>query len=100
MIDKAQLLEDLKIETEETNEAVLNLMMKKAEQEIMNYCRIDEVPVALVTALADLAVYKYEIRGLGHLKSKSLGSTAETYLEDIPVTIKRQLNRFRVVEVW
>lgn len=100
MIDKVAILTNVKLITEETNDALVNLMISKAEEFILNYCNIKEVPVELKGTLEDLTMFKLNSIGKDNLKTESLGSYSSSFVEDIPKPIKSQLNRFRELKVW
>lgn len=97
MIDKEQILTNMKLITEEENEALLNLMITKAEKSIMNYFTDAYVtlPDNFANGLEDLAIYKYRCIGTENLKAESSKFGASTYTDDIPASIKRELSQCR-----
>lgn len=82
-------------------DAVINLYLSRAENFVMNYCGISEIPNGLQDVVEDIAVIKYRLRGVEGVSSESKGSLSEAYISGIPNDLINQLNTYkkRVIKV-
>lgn len=99
MIDKVEVLANLKILTQEENEALLNLLITKAEKTIINFCNVTEVTEEMQDVLEDLVCYRYNLIGREGLKSEGMGSSSISFTDGIPQEIKSKLYKFRRLRV-
>lgn len=89
------MLEELKILTNGTDEALLNLLLERSKKEVVSYCRLTEYTEALNDIVVDIAAIKYNRVGTEGLQSQGYSGASETYLDDYPMTIQKRLNVFR-----
>lgn len=89
------MLEELKILTNGTDEALLNLLLERSKKEVVSYCRLTEYTEALNDIVVDIAAIKYNRVGTEGLQSQRYSGASETYLDDYPMTIQKRLNVFR-----
>ncbi len=95
-------LELLKLElgADETQEPLLQRYMDKAVNKVMNFTKRDKAYVEkeLQNQVIDLAIILYNRKGTEGLKSQSYSGVSETYVEDIPNEIKRDLYAYRLLK--
>lgn len=88
-------LELLKLElgADDTQEPLLQRYIDKAINKVMNFTKRDKAYVEkeLQNQVIDLAIIFYNRKGTEGLKSQSYSGVSETYVEDIPNDIKRDL---------
>lgn len=95
-------LELLKLElgAEDSQDKLLQRYIDKATKRIMNFTKRDKsyVEAELVDSVVDLATIYYNRRGTEGLKSQSYSGISESYAEDIPNEIKRDLYAHRLLQ--
>ena len=95
-------LELLKLElgADETQEPLLQRYMDKAVNKVMNFTKRDKAYVEkeLQNQVIYLAIILYNRKGTEGLKSQSYSGVSETYVEDIPNEIKRDLYAYRLLK--
>lgn len=95
-------LELLKLElgADETQEPLLQRYIDKAINKVMNFTNRDKAYVEkeLQNQVIDLAIILYNRKGTEGLKSQSYSGVSETYVEDIPNEIKRDLYAHRLLK--
>lgn len=95
-------LELLKLElgADKTQEPLLQRYMDKAVNKVMNFTKRDKAYVEkeLQNQVIDLAIILYNRKGTEGLKSQSYSGVSETYVEDIPNEIKRDLYAHRLLK--
>lgn len=95
-------LELLKLElgADETQEPLLQRYIDKAINKVMNFTKRDKAYVEkeLQNQVIDLAIIFYNRKGTEGLKSQSYSGVSETYVEDIPNEIKRDLYAHRLLK--
>lgn len=95
-------LELLKLElgADETQEPLLQRYIDKAINKVMNFTKRDKAYVEkeLQNQVIDLAIILYNRKGTEGLKSQSYSGVSETYVEDIPNEIKRDLYAHRLLK--
>ncbi|PRR92861.1 head-tail connector protein [Bacillus sp. NMCN1] len=79
---------------EEVDDAVLQLYINDAENFILNHCNLDEIPNRLYSALLNIAVFKFRLRGYEGVKRESMGAVNETFHETIPAYIIKELDDY------
>ena len=88
-------LELLKLElgADETQDPLLQRYIDKAINKVMNFTKRDKAYAEkeLQNQVIDLAIILYNRKGTEGLKSQSYSGVSETYVEDIPNEIKRDL---------
>lgn len=97
MLEKLKLLLGI---TGGEKDALLVLLLEKAEGYTLNYCGIDARPAALDGVVLDLAVIYYNRMGIEGEQSRSEGSVSRSlFAGDIPPGLTAQLNRYRKARV-
>lgn len=95
-------LELLKLElgADETQDPLLQRYIDKAINKVMNFTKRDKAYVEkeLQNQVIDLAIILYNRKGTEGLKSQSYSGVSETYVEDIPNDIKRDLYAHRLLK--
>lgn len=91
-MDTIELLK-LELGADETQEPLLQRYIDKAINKVMNFTKRDKAYVEkeLQNQVIDLAIIIYNRKGTEGLKSQSYSGVSETYVEDIPIEIKRDL---------
>lgn len=87
-------LEQVKLLTNQTNEALISLTLDKARQEIEGYLKREYVP-AFDNVLVDIAIVKLNRIGTEGLVSQGYSGVSESYADQYPAYILRQLEGFR-----
>ncbi|MFJ7680344.1 phage head-tail connector protein [Peribacillus sp. NPDC097198] len=96
-ISKLKIL--LGIEDTNENSDKLELYLSGACDYILNYCRIEAIPIALTSTLLKMAAFDYRAHGLDNVKSETKGRLSESYITDYPPNIMNQLNPYRRIRV-
>ncbi|MEG1256896.1 head-tail connector protein [Clostridium sp.] len=94
------MLEDLKVllDINSTDkDALLTILIRKAENVVKNYCKIESVTASLMDTVTDIAVIMYNRIGTEGLTGESFSGVSNNFESDIPKSIKRNLNRHRRV---
>lgn len=95
-------LELLKLElgADATQDPLLQRYIDKAINKVMNFTKRDKAYVEkeLQNQVIDLAIILYNRKGTEGLKSQSYSGVSETYVEDIPNDIKRDLYAHRLLK--
>ena len=84
---------NLELGADETQYPLLQRYIDKAINKVMNFTKRDKAYVEkeLQNQVIDLAIILYNRKGTEGLKSQSYSGVSETYVEDIPNEIKRDL---------
>lgn len=93
------MLDDLKLLTNEENEQLLNVLLKRAEFIVLSETNRTKVPDKLKSIQLEIAIHLYNKCGSESEVSRSEGGISVTYLTDIPVNLKRVLETFRLARV-
>lgn len=98
-MDTIELLK-LELGADETQEPLLQRYIDKAINKVMNFTKRDKAYVEkeLQNQVIDLAIILYNRKGTEGLKSQSYSGVSETYVEDIPNEIKRDLYTHRLLK--
>ncbi|MGX7025868.1 phage head-tail connector protein [Vagococcus hydrophili] len=75
----------------------LTVLLSDATDEVLNYCNRDDVLDGMKSAIRKLAYLDYKSDGKELIVSKSQGGRSVTYKsgDELPSSIKKNLNRFR-----
>ena len=96
------VLELLKLElgVDVTQEPLLQRYIDKAVNKVMNFTKRDKdyVEKELQNQVIDLAIILYNRKGTEGLKTQSYSGVSESYVEDIPNEIKRDLYAHRLLK--
>lgn len=99
MINKVEILNNVKLLTGEDNEPLLNLLINKAERTIKDFCNITEVTEEMQDILEDLVCYRYNKIGREGISGEGMGSSSINFNDGIPKEIKTRLYRYRRLRV-
>ena len=77
-----------------TQDAVLNRLLAKSEEYILNRTNQTAIPTALLEAQIDLAIVYYNKRGIEGQTAHSEGGISRSF-EDIPKDIEKRICRHR-----
>lgn len=97
------MLDDIKLMLgieDDKSDAVLNLMLRDAEQSVLDYCHVKKLPPALESFVRNLVVQQFTVQNEGNIHSVKRGDTQTTYNEPIGVHSftdkqKKILNAYR-----
>lgn len=79
-----------------SKDTLLNLLIDRATEFVKDYCNIDDT-TGLETIIEELVILRYNKLSYEGKKGESLGSYSVTFEDDIPVDVKKRLNRYRKV---
>lgn len=84
-----------------TEDALLELYLKRARRFVINYCEIEENEISdhLVGVIEDIAVFKYRLKGVEATKAETRGGVSESYYDSLPSDIKLELDRYKIPHV-
>lgn len=91
-------LEKLKIRlgiSDNSEDALLNMLLEDAEGEILDFCNRDILPVKVEALQRELAIIYYNRLGSEGETSRSEGGVSVSYSTEIPENIKNRLIAFR-----
>ena len=91
-------LEKLKIRlgiSDNSEDALLNMLLEDAEGEILDFCNRDILPVKVEALQRELAIIYYNRLGSEGESSRSEGGVSVSYSTEIPENIKSRLLAFR-----
>lgn len=74
-----------------TKDTILNHYINKANEIILGYCNVEELPERYHGALADFAVYLYKNRDMEGISKKREGERTVSIEDAIPQSIKLSL---------
>lgn len=91
------LLNQLKLLTKESDEALLSLLLEQAESMILVETNRTHVPLSLVMTQLQIAQYLYNRMDNQGEVSRSEGGISITYLTELPVNIQKSIKQARLV---
>ena len=89
-----ELIEQVKLLTNNTNEQLISLLLEKAKAEICSYLKMEYSQV-FDNITVDIAILKLNRLGAEGLSSQSYSGVSENYIEEYPPYIINQLNRYK-----
>ena len=89
-----ELIEQVKLLTNNTNEQLISLLLEKAKAEICSYLNM-EYSQTFDNITVDIAILKLNRLGAEGLSSQSYSGVSENYIEEYPPYIINQLNRYK-----
>ena len=92
---KDSILEKLLILVPNANEELLELLIERCMDDLMNECCIDEVPERAQNVLVQMVMWHYNQAGAEGLASQNYSGMSESYQTDYPANLKRSMRRFR-----
>ena len=92
-------LEKLKILLRERasnySDEYLSLLLEESTQEAKGYCRRDDIPDPLGSAVVNMALVKLHRTGAEGVASQGFSGVSESYLDGYPEEIRSVLRRYR-----
>ena len=91
------ILEQIKILSGNTNEALISLLIDKTKIEISDYIKnsFDESNSSMLNVLTDIVVIKLNRFGTEGLSSQSYSGVSESYINEYPQSIIKQLDSIK-----
>lgn len=92
-----EILEQIKLLSSNTNEALISLIIEKTIIEISDYTNIDfdENNQSMINVLVDMVVVKLNRLGTEGIASQSYSGVSESYIDEYPHYILKQLNSIK-----
>lgn len=92
-----EILEQIKLLSGNTNEALISLIIDKTMIEISDYTKMDFdiCNERMTNVLVDMAVVKLNRFGTEGLSSQSYSGVSESYIDEYPHYILKQLNSIK-----
>ena len=92
-----EILEQIKLLSGNTNEALISLIIDKTIIEISDYTKMDFdiCNERMTNVLVDMAVVKLNRFGTEGLSSQSYSGVSESYIDEYPHYILKQLNSIK-----
>lgn len=78
---------------------LLNYYLQKATTAVLNICKEDTLPLGLQDCVEEIAIIKYRKKDSESLKSVSEGGLSETYQDEIPPTMMKQIEKYKRIRV-
>ena len=66
-------------------------------KDFINYSEEEELPKGCLSAVKELVIIRCNTLGSEGLSSQNVGGASESYLNDIPKPLKKQLYRYRKI---
>ena len=73
----------------------LSLLLEESTQEAKGYCRRDDIPDPLGSAIVNMALVKLNRYGAEGVASQGFSGVSESYLDGYPEEIRSVLRRYR-----
>ncbi|WP_055068938.1 phage head-tail connector protein [Clostridium massiliamazoniense] len=84
-------------ESDKTSISILNYYITKATQYFLNETNLEAMPVSAGDIIIDLVILMWNKRGSEGLSSENHSGISYSWLDDIPMELKRQLVSYRVI---
>ena len=88
------ILAQVKLITGKTDDSLITLLIDKTKAELVLYCKTDYV-IAMDNLIADIVIYKLNTLNTDGITAQSYNGVSESYSNDYPIHIKKQLDSFR-----
>ena len=85
--------------TDNTEDALLGILMENAVSFIKRTCFLDEVSTEFNPVLRKMVIFDYRKNGSENLKSESAGSLMESFLTEYPQDILNEIYPYRRIRV-
>jgi hemerythrin superfamily protein len=70
---------------------LFDFYITSAQDFIFDYCRVVDVPLTLLTTIADMVVFQYRQKGVENIQSETKGTTSQIFLIEYPPNIMKRL---------
>ena len=87
-------LQKIKILTNCTNDALINLYIEMTQEELKDVCKLTSYLPELDNVLVDIVVIKLNRKGNEGISSTNMNGTSESYLDQYPGHIKSRLKKY------
>ena len=94
MYDRNQVVENVKLLTGEGNTDLITLIVKKAEQIVLDYTRREELIHPMSDIVEDIACWRYNLMGREGIISESVGNNSLNLEQSLPKNIKDRLLKY------
>lgn len=94
MYDRNQVIENVKLLTGEGNTDLITLIVKKAEQIVLDYTRREELIHPMSDIVEDIACWRYNLMGREGIMSESVGNNSLNLEQSLPKNIKDRLLKY------
>lgn len=91
MLQKLKLILNKGAEAEAQLQVILDLVI----QEFLDYTNQEEIPAGAEAVIIQMAIISYNRLGSEGLSSQGYSGVSESYLNEYPENIRKQLNRYR-----
>lgn len=91
MLQKLKLILNKGAEAEAQLQVILDLVI----QEFLDYTSQEEIPAGAEAVIIQMAIISYNRLGSEGLSSQGYSGVSESYLNEYPENIRKQLNRYR-----
>lgn len=91
MYDRNQVVENVKLLTQEENTELIMLIVKKAEQIVLDYTKREEITEKMSDVVEDVACWRYNLVGREGIVSESVGNNSLNLEQSLPQNIKYRL---------
>ena len=91
MLQKLKLILNRGAEAEAQLQVILDLVI----QEFLDYTNQEEIPAGAEAVIIQMAIISYNRLGSEGLSSQGYSGVSESYLNEYPENIRKQLNRYR-----
>lgn len=96
MLETLKLILDIGIDDEKSI-SILNYYINKATQHFLSETNLEKMPVSAGNIIIDLVILMWNKRGSEGLSSENHSGISYTWMNDIPVELKRQIASYRVI---
>ncbi|GFN34658.1 phage head-tail connector protein [Tepidimicrobium xylanilyticum] len=94
MYDRNQVIENVKLLTQEENAELIMLIVKKAEQIVLDYTKREEITEEMSDIVEDIACWRYNLVGREGVISESVGRNSLNLEQNLPKNIKDRLLKY------
>lgn len=92
--NREQVIENVKLLTGEGNTDLITLIVKKAEQIVLDYTRREELVHPMSDIVEDIACWRYNLVGREGVISESVGRNSLNLEQNLPQNIKDRLLKY------
>lgn len=96
MLDNIKLMLGI---TDTSKDDLISLLISLAQDEVKDFCNIEEIPAALNSTILQIVCIKYNQIGLEGLASQTFNGASQAVLATYPKFIISSLQRYRKVKL-
>lgn len=98
------MVEEIQLITGETNIQLINLLIRKSQNFIKMYCKVDEITEDLLDLVQDLTIYKVNSLNRDNVTSEKVGGFSVAYnFTELPPLLQKQLKfvaQKGMISIW